>query len=162
MLVSFQGAVVKHRLCWGFASEPYQVGGCTLLSARARQLSGFSCETQVMLVFRLRTLPCWRLLVLDCGSAAAFTHLERPLVLENLSLQDVPFHCMYGKKKIYTYIRSHFGSSCNRHIVGWGLGLSGWASCGCGGARAYTIRLSAQGIPGLPEKKLSFVVGSKS
>ncbi len=32
VLISFLGSVVKHRLCWGFASEPYLAGVCTLLN----------------------------------------------------------------------------------------------------------------------------------
>ncbi len=37
--VSFQGSVEKHRLCWGFASEPYLAGDCTLL------IVNFACTT---------------------------------------------------------------------------------------------------------------------
>ena len=31
--ISFQGSVEKHRLCWGFAFEPYLAGDYTLLFA---------------------------------------------------------------------------------------------------------------------------------
>ncbi len=33
VLVCLQGSVEKHRLCWGFASEPYLTCDCTLLIA---------------------------------------------------------------------------------------------------------------------------------